>query len=323
MKICVVGGAGYVGTELVASLIGSGHDVTVLDKFWFGDFLPPSSRLTKFKGDIRNKDDLRISFRDQDAVIHLACISNDPSFDMNPHLGESINHTCFKDCLAALREAEVKHFVYASSSSVYGVSDLKKVTEDSDKNPLTDYSKFKLRCEEELMEYGMGGAWTILRPATVCGFSRRQRLDLVVNILTMQALIKKKITIFGRSQKRPNINIQDMVSAYEFVLGAPTVLVDRCIFNVGFENLTLYQIANLVRSTVGGDEIDIEELSIQDSRSYHICSDKILKAGFHPLCSIDTAILSLKEAHKKKRFKDPMTNPAYYNIKQMKELRLV
>lgn len=321
MNICVVGGGGYVGSALVPYLSRKGHFVTVLDTWWYGDHIAKHPSIQKLYGDIRNKKDLAKAFKGQDAVIHLACVSNDPSFDMNPLLGKEINYECFKHTLTALKEAKVQRFIYASSSSVYGVSHLPKVTEDAPKSPLTDYSKYKLLCEAELKAYGMGGVWTVVRPATVCGYAPRMRLDLVVNILTIQAIINKNITLFGTEQRRPNINIMDMVRAYEFILDADQEKIDQKVFNVGDENLKLVQLAARIKDLI--PDTDIEERPTNDPRSYHICSDKIKALGFAYTHSISGAIKSVIAANEEKLFKDPMNNPEYYNIKKMKGLGLI
>lgn len=319
MKICVTGGAGYVGSVLVPSLLNFGHEVTVLDTFWFGDSLPKHSRLHKIVGDIRNDITLNRAFTGQDAVIHLACVSNDPSFDMNPKLGEDINYIAFKSILTKLQQNEVKRFIYASSSSVYGVSELEKVTEETEKKPLTDYSKYKLACEVMLKSFAADFSWTILRPATVCGYSPRQRLDLVVNILTSQAVTKKEISIHGGTQYRPNIHINDMVKAYITLLDAPKDRVNQKTYNVGFENLTLNQIGRLVEEIVGKTKVEV--VPTNDERSYRINSDFIQNdLGFYPSFSIGEAISDLKEAIQKKRVKVKDSNN--YNIKKMKELEL-
>lgn len=318
MNVCVVGGAGYVGTSLSTSL-SLEHKVTVLDTFWFGDHLP--EHVKKIKGDIRKRSDVRRALEGQDAVIHLACVSNDPCFEMNPSLGKDINYECFKDFLNELQHAHVKRFIYASSSSVYGVSDLPQVIESSPKKPLTDYSRFKLACEIELQTYGMGGVWTILRPATVAGYSRRLRLDLVLNILTMQAIRDKKIKVFGGAQKRPNINISDMIRAYEWVLASDERLVDQKIYNVGFENKTVLELAQVVKRVVNDDSIEIEIVPSLDNRSYHINSDKILDDGFKPKNSLANAIHSIVEAKECGLIKN-WDFSQYYNIKKMQELGL-
>lgn len=319
MKVSITGGAGYVGSMLVPHLLRLGHKVTILDSFWFGDHLENHSQLRKMKGDIRERRDLTAAFKGQDAVIHLACVSNDPSFDMNPGLGKEVNYTCFQDILRTLDHEKVPRFIYASSSSIYGVSELEQVTEDAAKKPLTDYSRYKLACEALLRGYGTSGAWTIVRPATVCGYSPRMRFDLVVNILTLHALQKKKITLFGESQMRPNISMWDMISAYEFILNQPVEKVDQQVFNVGFENLSLMEIATLVKKTIGNSEIEIEVEPTNDPRSYRINSDKFRKAGFNPVHTIRDAIISIQHGP---RFHDPLNNPEYYNIKRMKGLRL-
>lgn len=322
MKVCVTGGGGYVGTVLVPQLMKI-HEVSVLDAFWYGDHLPASYGLKRIPGDIRRKETLRHAFSGQDAVIHLACVSNDPSFDMKPALGKSINYDCFKDMLSVCREVSLKRFIYASSSSVYGVSELEDVTEDSPKNPLTDYSKFKLACEAELAAFGTSGAWTIVRPATVCGYSPRMRLDLVVNLLTIQALVKKKMTIHGGLQRRPNINILDMTRAYQHILEMDCAWISGKTYNVGFENLNLLQIAELIKEELK-ENIEIEIQDVLDQRSYHVNSDKIgADIGFEPKYTIRNAIASIKRAYDNKLMRDPLSNPAYYNIKQMKENGLI
>lgn len=321
MKIAITGGAGYVGSQLVPYLLRKGHHVTVLDTFWFGDHLDAHANLIKIKGDIRRRADVRAAFTDKDAVIHLACVSNDPSFDMNPKLGKEINHDCFIDLLTIMQEQHVGRFIYASSSSVYGVSNLDEVFEGSPKNPLTDYSKYKLSCEALLQGFGMGGVWTILRPATVCGYSPRMRLDLVVNILTIQALVNKKITLFGTDQRRPNINIHDMCNAYEFVLEQDEKYIDQKIFNVGFENLRLLDIANLVQETLGWD-IEVALEPVKDPRSYHVNSTLIKGLGFKNVHSIQSAIKSIQNAYKIGDLIDPLNNSKYSNIKRMKEIGL-
>ena len=320
MKICITGGAGYVGSVLVPQLLSLGHEVTVIDLFWFGNHLPIHNNLRQIKGDIRKPSDLDLAFKHQDAIIHLACVSNDPCFEVNPHLGKDINYTCFKGILSAAKHANIKRFIYASSSSVYGVSELDKVTEASPKKPLTDYSKFKLQCEIELAHFGGDFCWTILRPATVCGYSPRQRLDLVVNILTAQAFKDRAITIHGGDQYRPNIHIADMVAAYVHVLSQDESKVHAKIYNVGFENLTLNEIGEQVSSVFGKVKKIVEP--VIDQRSYRVCSDLITsELGFKPMKSVRDAIADLKYALRDGRVNaDQSWN---YNLKRMKELQLL
>lgn len=328
-RIVVTGGGGYVGSMLVPRLAQAGHDVCVLDTFWFGKkaLLHSNPRRTAFcdmiEGDIRNDLDVASAFCGADAVIHLACVSNDPSFEMNPTLGKSINYDSFSVILKALKKYNVKQFIYASSSSVYGVKDEERVTEDLSCEPLTDYSKYKLMCEEDLRAADLGSTkWTIIRPATVCGWSPRIRLDLIINALAISAIVNKRITVHGGGQFRPNINIRDMVRAYTAVLEAPADTVHGKTYNVGGENFTVNSLANLVHRVLADKTIEIVREPVVDNRSYRINSDKILHdLGFAPKFSFDEAVVSIMLSYHK--LSRPLTNPLYYNIKQMKQLGLV
>lgn len=318
MKVCVTGGQGYVGSMLIPRLLAVGHTVTSIDIGWFGDHLPNICR--KVRGDIRKKSDLRKAFEGQEAIIHLACVSNDPCFEINPKLGKSINYSCFRDILSVAKECDIERFIYASSSSVYGVSDLDRVTESSPKNPLTDYSKFKFACEIELAHFGGDFCWTILRPATVCGYSPRQRLDLVVNILTSQAAKNKKITIHGGEQFRPNIHIEDMVEAYVYILEQEESRVHAKVYNIGFENLNLHEISELVDKAFGGVKKIVEP--VKDQRSYRVCSDFIMNdLGFRPKRTIQDAVFDLRGALVSGLIDS--TDTRHYNLKRMQELKLV
>ncbi len=327
-KVAITGGAGYVGSMLVPDLIERGHEVTVLDTFWYGEDVYPEvrdrSRLRKIKGDIRNPADLKKAFTGQDAVLHLACVSNDPSFDLQPHLGKSINYDCFADIMRTVRGCDVKRFIYASSSSVYGVKDIPQVTEEASCEPLTDYSKFKLKCEEDLKALDMGGTeWSVIRPATVCGWGPRLRLDLTVNTLTISALAKKKITVHGGTQLRPNLNIKDMVRAYSTFLEAPKEKIHRKIFNVGFENRSVGDLADMVKSVVNDPAVELVVEPTHDLRSYRVNSDKAAhELGFKPQYTIEDAIESLIRAWKQGQIQDALTNSMYYNIRRMKDLNL-
>ncbi|HZU95382.1 MAG TPA: NAD-dependent epimerase/dehydratase family protein, partial [Planctomycetota bacterium] len=225
-RVAITGGAGYVGSALVPYLLERGYEVTVLDLFLYGDTVfdgvPCRERLRRVKGDVRDRATLRSALEGADAVIHLACISNDPSFELDPALGKSINYDAFLVLLDILGETRPRRFVYASSSSVYGLRDEPHVREDSPCQPLTDYSKFKLLCEHALAEAALPGTErVVVRPATVCGWAPRLRLDLTVNILTIHALVNRKIRVFGGSQLRPNIDIRDMTEVYRVLLEAP------------------------------------------------------------------------------------------------------
>lgn len=320
-KIAITGGGGYVGSTLVPHLLSRGHSVSVLDGFWYGNHLDPHPHLDIYTGDIRSKSDLDRAFLGCDAVIHLACVSNDPSFDLKPGLGKSINFECFKDILSAVEKARVKRFIYASSSSVYGVKDKPNVTESEPCDPLTDYSKFKLLCEDILKKSNLTAEWTIIRPATVCGASPRQRLDLVVNILAIDAMLKRSITVNGGAQLRPNINIKDMADIYSTVLDASTHKINRKTFNAGSENLSLLDIAKKIKAFLRDDSIEIKLAKSNDQRSYHVNSDKIRhELGFKFKYTILDAVDSLQLSLTKGFLKDAYSNPNYHNIKKMKEL---
>ena len=204
-KIFITGGAGYVGSKLVPRLLDLGYEISVLDLMIYGDdVLENHNNLKKIKGDIRNQKLLEQSLIGHDVVIHLACISNDPSFELNPKLGKSINLDACEPLVKASIKCKISKFIYASSSSVYGIKKEKNVTEDMILKPLTDYSKFKGECENILNSYSSEDfITTTIRPSTVCGYAKRQRLDLVVNILTNHAYHNREIKVFGGNQLRP------------------------------------------------------------------------------------------------------------------------
>ncbi len=322
-KILVIGGAGYVGTNLVDELIEAGYLVTVYDLFIYGNHLNKNNNLQIIKGDIRDLKNIENIIKGFDSVIHLACISNDPSFDLNPDLGKSINFDPFEELVKISKNSGVSRFIYASSSSVYGIRSEPNVVESFTLKPLTDYSKFKVLCEDILLKYNdKNFNCTIIRPATVCGFSRRQRLDLVVNILSNLAYNNKKIKIFGGNQLRPNINIYDMCQSYLHVLSQPVDKINGEIFNVGYENYTVTEIANLVKDSMPFN-VSVEKVKTDDNRSYHISSEKIKKKiGFMNKKTIKDAVDELVVAFKKNLFLKPLSNEMYFNIKRMKEIDL-
>jgi len=324
MKIFLIGGGGYVGSALVPKLIDLGYEVTVYDLFIYGkEVLKKNSNLTLIEGDIRDINLLSKSLKNHDSIIHLACISNDPSFELNPKLGKSINLDCFRPLVEVAVKENIKRFIYASSSSVYGIKKEKNVTETLTLEPLTDYSKFKVECEKILSEFTSDEFETvIIRPATVCGYAKRQRLDVVVNILTNLAFNKRKIKVFGGDQLRPNIHIQDMANIYIEVLKAEKKLVNGEIFNAGYDNFTVSDIALTVKEVVGSD-IEIETLPTDDNRSYHVSSEKIKKTlNFTPKHTIKDAIRDLKKAFEEKKLPDSLENSKYFNIKKMQEIKL-
>jgi nucleoside-diphosphate-sugar epimerase len=325
--VLVIGGGGYVGAVLVPKLLDQGYSVTVFDLFIYGqevfDAVKANPKLTLVQGDMRDIPAVTKAMESCDAVIHLACISNDPSFELDPGLGKSINLDCFRPTVKAAKSLGVKRFIYASSSSVYGVKEGVEVTEDLSLEPLTDYSKFKAACEKILAEEREPGFVTVvIRPATVCGYSPRQRLDVIVNILTNHAYHNHKIKVMGGAQLRPNIHIQDMARVYLKALELPDEKVDGTCFNAGYENHSVQQLADMVKRVVG-DDVTMEVLPTDDPRSYHVSSEAIKKAwGFAPEHSIEDASRDLLEAFKAGKLPDAMSNPMYYNIKRMQELKL-
>ena len=323
-KILITGGAGYVGAMLTPHFLHKGHHVTVLDLMIFGEnVIKDHKNLTKVKGDIRDQKLLRELLIDIDIIIHLACISNDPSYEMDPALGKSINYDSFRPLVEIAKERKVKRFIFASSSSVYGLKKERDVNESVSLEPLTDYSKFKAKCEDVLLQYKSNDFTpVIIRPATVCGFSPRQRLDLVVNILTNLAYHKRKISIFGGDQLRPNIHIKDMVRAYDLLVEAEKDKVSGEIFNAGYENQTVKELANIVKSNIGEDVI-LETTPTDDNRSYHISSKKIFsRLGFVTKFTIKDAVNELKAAFKEKKLINTLENDLYFNIKKVNNFKM-
>ena len=323
-SVFITGGAGYVGAMLVPRLLQEGHRVTVLDLMIYGeDVLPKNPALTLIKGDIRNQELMKSSIPGHDVVIHLACISNDPSFELNPELGKSINLDPFRPMVEISKNAGVKRFFYASSSSVYGIKDEQNVHEGMSLEPLTDYSVFKMNCEEILSEYQSDEfTTTTIRPATVCGYSPRQRLDVVVNILTNLAYHKREISVFGGAQLRPNIHIADMVEIYVVLLNAPKEKIAGEIFNGGYENYSVLQLAEAVRDVIGEDVV-LKTTPTDDNRSYHVSSKKIADVlGFTASHTIKDAVSDIKNAFEKGLLPNSLEDEMYFNIKRMQSLNL-
>ena len=326
-NVLVTGGAGYVGHVLTPRLLDEGYNVTVFDQLYFGARFPNSPNLRVIQGDIRDTAKFAAACEGQDAILHLACISNDASFELDEKLSESINYECFEAMVQAARKAGVKRFVYASSSSVYGVSDSPNVTEDHPLVPLTLYNKFKGMCEPILFKYKADDfTCVVIRPATICGYSPRTRMDLSVNILTNHAVNKGVITVFGGNQMRPNLHVDDMVDAYVLMLRAPHEKIHGEIFNIGFQNYSISDIAKMVKRIVEEEmpekgDIKIVTTPSNDNRSYHVNSDKVKRVlGFEPKRNIEDAVRDLARAFRNNLLPDTFDNDWYYNVRTMKKL---
>lgn len=306
MKVLVTGACGYKGSVLVPKLLARGHEVVALDLMWFGNFLTPQAGLTVIRADVR--DTAAIDLAGIDAVIHLASVANDPCGDLDPKLTWEIG------ALATMKLADkavrngVTRFIYASSGSVYGVKQEAQVTEDLELEPLSEYNKSKMVAERALLSYADDLIVQIIRPATVCGYSPRMRLDVSVNMLTMQALTAARITVFGGSQIRPNIHIDDVTDLYLFLLDHPE---RQGVYNAGFENLS---IADIAKEVVAQIPAEIVTTSSNDPRSYRVNSDKLLNAGFSPKKTVADAIREIVVRFQRGELKDI---DRHYNLRWM------
>ncbi|MFL2502374.1 MAG: NAD-dependent epimerase/dehydratase family protein [Luminiphilus sp.] len=308
MKVLVTGACGYKGSVLVPKLIKAGHDVVALDIMWFGNYLQPDPKLAVINADVRDISSIPLS--DVDAIVHLSSIANDPCGDLDPKLTWEVS------CLATMQLADkaaragVPHFIYASSGSVYGLKSESNVTEDLSLIPLSEYNKTKMVAERVLLSYCNEMTVQIVRPATVCGLSPRMRLDVAVNLLTMQALAKGEITVLGGDQVRPNIHIDDITDLYLFLLGNPQL---AGIYNAGFENLSIAEIADKVARVTGAT---VGVMPSNDPRSYRVNSDRILTTGFRPKKSVAVAIDEMVKAFREGVLED---DDRHYNLKWMQE----
>lgn len=308
MKILVTGACGYKGTVLVPKLLNLGHEVVALDIMWFGNFLSPHPKLNVVRGDVRDIDAIDLS--GVDAIIHLSSVANDPCGDLDPKLTWEISALATMQLADKAARKGVKRFIYASSGSVYGVKEEAQVTEDLELKPISEYNKTKMVGERVLLSYSDQMVVQIIRPATVCGYSPRMRLDVSVNMLTMQALTKGKITVFGGTQIRPNIHIDDITDCYLFLLEHPEV---TGIYNAGFENISILDIANMVTRHIPAE---IVVTPSNDPRSYRVNSDKLLAAGFKPKKKVEDAICEIIEKYREGVLKD---EDRYYNLRSMQQ----
>lgn len=308
MRIFVTGACGYKGHVLVPKLLARGYQVIAFDTMWFGNFLQPHPQLKCVKGDVRDIDGVNLD--GVDAIIHLSSIANDPCGDLNPKLTWEVSALATMQLADKARRKGVKRFIYASSGSVYGVKAEAHVTEDLELNPISEYNKTKMVSERVLLSYGSDMAVQIVRPATVCGYSPRMRLDVSVNMLTMQALTRGKITVFGGDQTRPNIHIDDIADVYLHLLDNPDLIG---IYNAGFENISILDIARLVVKHVPSEIIVSES---NDPRSYRVNSDKLLATGFRPKRSVECAISEIIDKFRAGVLKD---EDHFHNLKWMQK----
>jgi len=312
MNILVTGGCGYTGSILVPQLLNLGYKITVVDTMWFGNFLKKHKNLITIKKDIRNLNNF--SYSKFNSIIHLANIANDPSVELNPVLSWEVNVLASQQIIERAYKQGVKHFIFASSGSVYGVKKEKKVTEDLTLEPISTYNKTKMVAENIFLNYKNKMQIHCIRPATVCGLSPRLRLDVSVNLLTFQAIKKKIINVHGGSQIRPNIHIFDLTNVYKHFIDKP-YLNSGC-YNAGFENLSILEITKKIKKKTKC-KITVSKNS-NDPRSYRQCSDKLLKTGFIPKYGVDYAINELIKKFKLRNFKESEIN---YTVKWMKKIK--
>ena len=311
MNILITGGCGYVGSKLIKYLLNKNHKIINIDTQWFGKNLKNHKNLKNIKLDIRDvKTNL---FKGIDCVIHLANIANDPAVELNPNLSWEVNVLAAKKLIEMAIKNKVKKFIYASSGSVYGVKKERKVTEDLELLPISTYNKTKMIAERVFMSYKDKIIVNCVRPATVCGLSERMRYDVSVNLLTLQALKKNKINVFGGNQTRPNIHINDLVRLYDFFLKKN---IKSGFYNAGFENLKIIKIAKIIQLKTGA-KIKISKSN--DPRSYRQDSSKILRMGFERKYSVKDAINDIIKLNRHKKIND---QPINYTVKWMKKLNI-
>ena len=311
-NILITGGCGYVGTVLVQELLKDGHNITVVDTQWFGNYLESHENLINIKLDVRNVEEIPLS--GIGAIIHLANIANDPAVELNPTLSWEVNVLAAQQLADYAVRNGVKHFIYASSGSVYGIKDEPQVTEDLTLVPISVYNKTKMVAERVLLSYSDKMKVQCIRPATVCGWSPRMRLDVSVNMLTFQALKNGKITVFGGEQTRPNIHIKDLVNVYKHLLKNPKI--QSGCYNAGFENISILDIANKVSDKIPAEIIITES---NDPRSYRQNSDKLLATGFIQKYCVDDAIEEVINSYQSGKLVEA---DQCYTVKWMKHLNL-
>lgn len=322
-KILVTGGAGYVGSMLVSRLLFIGYRVRSLDIYFFGyrslSHIRGHLRFEEIKGDLRDKLVLSKAIIGADVIIHLACISNDPSFDIDPSFGKSINYDAFFAFLSALKGANIKLIIYASSSSVYGIKYSTAINEKCNPEPLTDYSRFKFYCEKLLLSYPDDCLdVVIVRSATVCGYSPRMRFDIVPNLFINQVYTYGELLVYGGNQLRPFIDIDDIVDLYIYLLETPVSHISKLIFNAGFDNFSILSLAKTIKDLTLHSYINIHFTYTSDNRSYHISSKKLTSLlNWSTTKTLAQAIINLMNRYDKSIFVNTDKDNIYYNVKRL------
>lgn len=318
-NIFISGGGGYVGTNLVQELLKDDYKITVLDTFWFGNYLKKNKNLKIIKKDLRNinKSDLN----NIDCIIHLASIANDPAAALDAKLTWDVNVLATYKLINIAINQKVKKFIFASSGSVYGIKKEKKVTEELTLQPISEYNKSKMVAERVLLSYKKKIDLTILRPATICGYSPAMRLDVAINALTFGALQNNLITVYGGKQIRPNLTMYDMINAYKFFLKRSCKKnrsTENIIFNLGFENLSILHMAKRIRKSLQiNSKILVKKTN--DLRSYRQNSDRVIKKGFKPEKKIEDAIKEIKIKFLEKKI---INKESYYRINTLKMIKI-
>lgn len=308
MKILVTGACGYKGHVLIPKLLKRGFEVIALDTVWFGNYLIPHPNLKIIQIDVRNID--LINLDDIECIIHLSSIANDPCGDLDPKLTWEVSALATMQLADKAKRKGVKRFIYASSGSVYGIKDELQVTEELELKPISEYNKTKMVGERVLLSYSDAMVVQIVRPATVCGVSPRMRLDVSVNMLTMQALSKGRITVFGGDQTRPNIHIDDITDVYLHLIDHPEA---TGVYNAGFENISILDIARIVTKHI---PVEIVVTESNDPRSYRVNSDKLLSTGYKPKKTVEDAVKEIIDLYRAGKLQD---EDRFYNLKWMEQ----
>lgn len=332
-SILVTGGFGYVGSRLTPHLLGLGHRVRVLDAMLYTrsglealerspSYAEWRGRFDCLEGDLRDPEVVQKAVSGMDSIIHLAAISNDPTGEIDEVLTRQVNFDAVGMLLSLAKEAGVRRFINASSSSVFGIKSDPDVTEALEPEPLTAYSRYKMLSEWLVVAAaGRDFCAVNVRPATICGASPRQRFDLTVNKLTADALRKRLITVHGGEQRRPNVGMTDIIHLYAQLLETDPARISGRTFNFGFENLKVIEIARLIQRELADLNVEIQVTDTLDRRDYHITSRKIIDSlGYQPVSSIRQEVANLRKVLESGAFPN-IDAPEFYNMKFMQMTR--